>query len=548
MKEPQTAIPMNLSTVDVPAGVAPETKHVSTPNQEVASSSARLLEALKWAVSFPAMLGMFLIGRIFYEARNFVVDPDVWWHIKVGQDILRSHHWPTTDPYSFTVLGSPWIAYEWLGDVAIGFVAKFGLQALDALLILLGGAIATGLYYYASLCAKNSKAGFASATIVSIFAMENFNLRPQMFGFLFLVITLLVLEHFRQGRPKALWILPPLFLIWINAHGSWIIGLGVILLTLVAGLFNFDVGSVEGVRWTEKQRIQLELALLGSLAMIPLTPYGTQLATYPFMVASSLPLNAENVIEWLPMPFDALLGKLFLAVVVGSFVLQTLYHFKFRLVQWVLCIGGAVMACLHVRFVLLFAPFFCPILAIMLARWLEQYHRDKDKFVLNAVLMAGVAFAMVRYFPTQSQLEHAVETQSPVRAVNFLHSHPVEGPLFNNYRYGGYLIDNLPEHKVFIDGRGDLYEFGGVMGDYVQVVNVRPAAFSVLKFYGIRTVLLQQNEPLAVFLAEHPDWKRIYKDDISVIFVRGDRASTFAGDQGSHKTPSTRSAHEPPAD
>jgi hypothetical protein len=234
-------------------------------------------------------------------------------------------------------------------------------------------------------------------------------------------------------------------------------------------------------------------------------------------------------------------------LIVGAVVLQALYHFKFRLEQWVLCIGGAVMACLHVRFVLLFAPFFCPVLAIMLARWIDQYRRDKDKFVLNTVLIAGVVLAMVRYFPTQSQLERAVELQSPVRAVNFLHSHPVDGPLFNNYRFGGYLVDKLPEHKVFIDGRGDLFEFAGVMGDYLQVINVRPAAFSVLKFYGIRTVLLQQNEPLAVFLAEHPDWKRIYKDDISVIFVRNDRVTALAGGGTSSKPSSTRSAHEPSA-
>jgi hypothetical protein len=547
MSEPQTAIPSNRSTADESADVDLLVDHVSSPKQTAGKSASKLVEALKWAISFPAMLGMFLIGRVFCQERSFVVDPDVWWHIKIGQDILRTHHWPTTDPYSFTVAGTPWIAYDWLGDVSIGFVAKFGLQALDALLILLGGAIATALYYYASLCAKNSKAGFVSAAIVSIFAIGNFNLRPQMFGFLFLVITLIVLEHFRQGRPKALWILPPLFLIWINAHGSWIIGLGVILLTLGAGLFDFSIGSVEGVRWTEEQRIQLELALLGSLAVIPLTPYGAQQATYPFLTALSIPLGVGNITEWLPMPFNTFWGKLFLAVVVVAFVLQTLCHFKFRLQQWILGIGGVVMACVHVRFVLLFSPFFSPILAIMLARWLQPYHREKDKFALNAVLMAGVAFAMAWYFPTRSKLEQAVETQFPVRAVNFLHSHQLQGPLFNNYAYGGYVVGNLPEHKVFIDGRADLYEFEGVMGDYLQVVNFRPAAFSVLKFYGIRMFLLQQDEPLAVVLAEHPDWKQIYKDDTSVIFVRKDATSTLAGEGGS-QTPPARSKHEPPAD
>src|SRR5205814_3407210 len=126
-----------------------------------------------------------------------------------------------------------------------------------------------------------------------------------------------------------------------------IIGLCVILLTLVAGLFDFNIGSVEVVRWTEKQRIHLELALLGSLAVIPLTPYGTELATYPFLTATSVPLAVQNVTEWLPIPFNNMWGKLFLAVIVGTFVLQTLYQLKFRLEQWVLAIGGAVMACLH---------------------------------------------------------------------------------------------------------------------------------------------------------------------------------------------------------
>src|SRR6266436_3096292 len=134
MSEQQTAFPVDCSPVEV----QPDSDRASVslaPALDKSASSSKLLEALKWIFSFPAMLGVALIGRVFYQGRGFSIDPDMWWHIKVGQDIVHNHHWPTSDPYSFTVHGTPWMAYEWLGDVALGFVGRFGLQALDALLI-----------------------------------------------------------------------------------------------------------------------------------------------------------------------------------------------------------------------------------------------------------------------------------------------------------------------------------------------------------------------------------------------------------------------------
>src|SRR5579863_7650328 len=352
--------------------------------------AGRLVELVKWIVSFPVMFGTLFVCYLSYLLREFRVDPDVWWHIKVGQDIARTHHWPTSDPYSFTVHGTPWLAYEWLGDVAIGFVARFGLQALEAMLMGMAALITIAIYCYASLSAKNAKSGFVAAMLVTMFAVANFNLRPQMFGALFLAITLIVLELFQQGRSKALWVLPPLFLPWINTHGSWIVGLGVVVVTLISGLFEFRMGGVESFRWTQRQRIQLELALLGSVAALGVTPYGTRLATYPFMVASSLPLNLQFVEEWFPMPLNESWGKFFLILLVGAVALQTIYQYKFRLQQWVLAFGGVVMACMHVRFVLMFAPFFAPIPAVMFSRWFDEYRPEKDKFALNAVLMTCV--------------------------------------------------------------------------------------------------------------------------------------------------------------
>jgi len=125
MSEQNIALPgIQPSVVTEPITVPSEQPGPSAPctDAPAVSSSLTWLQLLKWAVSFPAMLGMLLVGRIFYEARGFNIDPDMWWHIKVGGDILRTHHWPTIDPYSWTAAGTPWIAYEWLGEIPLYLV------------------------------------------------------------------------------------------------------------------------------------------------------------------------------------------------------------------------------------------------------------------------------------------------------------------------------------------------------------------------------------------------------------------------------------------
>src|SRR5260221_353452 len=279
MSEQQPAIPMNRSSIEVPADVDSVARPASANQPRIANSSSRLAEGLKWAISFPVMLGMFLIGRVFYEGRGFVVDPDIWWHIKVGQDILRTHHWPTVDAYSFAAAGTPWIAYEWLGEIVLALAYRAGgVVSLCIFLMVFGSVILLTLCWLATVRSGNSKAGFIATLFLASLAFASFTLRPQMFGYLFLILTLLVMEKYRQGVSWPLWTLPVIFLAWVNTHGSFIIGIGVVGLYLVAGLFSFQAGSVEAVAWTEKQRIRLETALLLCLAVPPITPYGTQLA------------------------------------------------------------------------------------------------------------------------------------------------------------------------------------------------------------------------------------------------------------------------------
>jgi hypothetical protein len=485
----------------------------------VTATAAASDSFLRRVFSFPAMLGSLLVGAVFFVGRSFVVDPDLWWHIKTGQDILATHRWPTTEPYSFTVAGQPWIAYEWLGEVLLATVNRFGgVRALDVLLIAVGSAILLALYCYATLRSGNSKAGFVSATILLILASPSFTLRPQMIGYLFLILTLIALERFRQGKPRGLWTLPLLFLLWVNIHGSFIIGLGVLFVYWAAGLRAFRLGGIEAYPWTAGDRIRLEFVFLLCLAVLPLTPYGTRVAVYPFDIAFAQPVNVANILEWQPMPFNMPGGKIFLVLVLLFFALEIAFRFKWCLEELALFFFGLTMAVLHVRFLLLFVPFFAPLLATVAARWIPPYERAKDRFALNAILMAVVLAAMFRYLPTTANLQKDVAKVFPVQAVEYLRQHSVPGPMFNTYGFGGYLV--YSGQKVFLDGRGDVFERGGVLSDYLHVSTVKPGALTVLDNYGVRSCVVSRGEPLAVLLAASPHWARIYNDDVSELFVK----------------------------
>ena len=484
----------------------------------------------RWLVSFPAMLGAMLVGASFVVVRAFNVDPDLWWHVKTGELILSTHKWATTDPYSYTTYGAPWMSCEWLGDVLFAAVYRLGgLRGLEALLIVLASAVMLALYGLATLRSGNSKAGFVAAAVLLTLAEVSFNLRPQMLGYLFLILTLIALERFRQGKGWAIWLLPVLFLVWINTHGSWIIGLGVIALYIGCGLVDFHLGSLEARRWARPERLRLETVLMLCLAAIPITPYGTRLAMYPFTVASSLPVSMASIMEWQVMPFNLVGGKIFLALILGFFLAQMVFRFSWPLFEVLLFMFGVAMACVHSRFLLLFVPFFAPFLRRRSRVGIPSY--DPKQRPIPAEFRAdrwesrsrwSITFHLVWISRRRSR------SRFPIHALAYLRDHPVPGPIFNAYNFGGYMI--FSGYKTFIDGRSELFEQTGVLSDYMHITLLKPGAMQVLSGYQVRSCLMERDEPLSTVLAAMPDWQTVYSDPVSVIFVKRDalQASTQA--------------------
>ena len=158
---------------------------------------------------------------------------------------------------------------------------------------------------------------------------------------------------------------------------------------------------------------------------------------------------------------------------------------------------------------------------MILARGIPPYDPAKDKYALNAALMALVVAGILWFFPSRARLESIMEQKWPVRAVAYLRQHPVPRPMYNTYAYGGYLVWQLDgQNKVFIDGRADIYERTGVLADYLTISRLGIAAPSLLDAYGIQSCLIEHDEQLRTLLANSSEWQRVYSDNVGVLFIR----------------------------
>ena len=118
-----------------------------------------------------------------------------------------------------------------------------------------------------------------------------------------LVLLLIVLQRFRQKGHAPLWLIPPLFCLWVNTHGSWLIGMVIFSTVIGAGLFQGEWGFIAAEPWTPSQRNRLLLAWSVSLGALFVNPFGARLVFYPLDLAFRQKLNIEHVAEWVSVNF-----------------------------------------------------------------------------------------------------------------------------------------------------------------------------------------------------------------------------------------------------
>ncbi|HZQ54677.1 MAG TPA: hypothetical protein VFB14_20920 [Bryobacteraceae bacterium] len=485
------------------------------------AATAKERPLVRKVFSFPAMLAVLLVALAMLTIRSRFDDPDLWWHLKTGEIIWNTHSIPRVDAFSFTAGGQPWVAQEWLSELAIYAMWKsgaytglmLGFSVLTTLLLILA-------YVLCSKYSANCKIGFGGALAFWLFSTIGLALRPHMIGYLLLVLELLIL-HLSRSRRQWLFALVPLFSLWVNCHASFFFGLIVLAIVLLcAFLPEIRWGLLVSTPWEPARRNTLAICAALSVAALFLNPIGPRLVTYPLDVFFRQPVNLAAVAEWRPPAPDDLRFWALLLVAGAVLLLPLLRFTALRMEEFLLVSIGFELAVSHQRMLFVFGLLAAPVLCRLAADLWGGYEPDRDRMWLNASLMAVAAIVVVFAFPNTRELKKLVRKSSPVQAVEFLKRSGIPGNLLNEYVYGGYLIWAAPERKVFIDGRADIYEKAGVLSEYEDWIRLRSDPKLFLAKYRIGVCLLSPSAPMTRVVSLLPGWKRVYSDNLAVLFVK----------------------------
>jgi len=462
---------------------------------------------------------MFLLAAVIFGfSVKQIAEPDIWWHLRNAAYVFQQHSFPNVDTYSFGAAGSPWLDHEWLSEIP--FFLGFRAMGLQGILTLYFGALVliySGVYYRSCRTGADCKNATVTTLLAIFLGVVSIGPRMLVFGWLCMVGLLLVLDRF-QRTGKSLWLLPPLFALWVNLHGSWIFGVIVLVLTIASGLVEGECGLVVARRWTSAELKKLLPVLATSLAALFVNPFGYKLVLYPFDFLFRQQSNMRLVSEWQSVDFSTGDGKLALIMIL-ALLAGALFSRRCRRLDEMLLTAFALWAALlHVRFLFFAGLIVAPILAPRL-KLFPPYDRELDKAWLNATIIAAIVGSLILFFPSAAELQQKVDEQYPEAALEFMQRHHLNGRIFNQYMWGGYMEWNAPELKPLIDGRTDIFVYNGVLDDHRKAMMIEKP-FEILDRHKIDYVLLQPKEPLVYLLKHSPAWRMIYADKVAVLYER----------------------------
>ena len=454
-----------------------------------------------------------LIAAIFiYLFSVNEADPDIWGHLKFGQDIFTTLSVPRHDFYSYSSYGANWFNHEWLSELIFYLIFKFAGSIGLVLFKYFMGTVVTFLVcksVYINTKSKYLRIIFIALSLPLIGC--GFTIRPQIFTYVFFTLLLFLIEGYEKNqRTWRLYFIPLIFLFWVNLHGGFIAGLSLFFFYCLYKLFS------------GKKPQLIVIILLLSLAATFINPYGARIWNVIFMAVSK---QKSYITEWRMVEFSAEYKNYFILVsvmilgLVFSRIRRSVYEIFFLLTSFYFSFQ-------HKRHVTLFA-----IVALMylpkhvnsfLGNWLFRLEKMFSQIILDICFICLAAYFILATFNRQKDVfrVEVLQNEYPVDAVSFLKINNIHGNIFCSFDWAQICIRELsPMSKVFLDGRCEIYS-DNLMRDYFDIVSHGKDYKSFLvRFTETDIMLLKRSESLTQALSRDKNWVNVYSTPLTRVFL-----------------------------
>ncbi|MBJ6751052.1 hypothetical protein JFN91_12585 [Geomonas sp. Red421] len=484
-------------------------------------------------------IGDFLFTSIFLLitlnlGQKLLSDGDTGYHIRAGEYMLGTHSIPHQDMFSFLSPPLPWTAHEWLSEVIMALVHQG--WGLSGVVIFFAFLLALSCFLLFRMMQSDDSDILVSLLVVLLVggaAQLHWLARPHVFSLVIMVAWYYILDQYQYQGRNLLFLLPLIMIPWANLHGGFMVGFILLGAYFLGNLLDAFFSQGEG-RGESLPRLRgLGLAILACGAASVVNPYGFHILLFPFQLTSSKDLM-DGVSEFLSPNFHEYYIKYFELLLFVLLATVGLSRYKLNLVEMILILLFTHMSLFSARYIPLFAIIVAPVIARRLTRVLRESDSGFARFVkqrsrniaaiddcTTGYLWPLAAVAAVVIMVHSGRITFQFDPKiKPMAAIEFLKRERIPGNMFNNDEFGDCLIYGAaPAYKVFIDGRLDMYG-AERLKEYFKVTAFQPGWEKILEKYQISWIIFPADATLSRHLLIHPDWKLIYADEVTNIFVR----------------------------
>lgn len=488
----------------------------------------------------------FFFVIVLVRATQPLLDGDVWWHLRAGETVLRELSVPATNTWTIAGAGMPWISQDWLSNVGMALLVDLGgpwgftwaSLAFGVIVVIAFG------FLWDAVRRRNPATTTVGRVLCLgaglVVAAPVLGVRVQTVDLLMIAVTVWLLwGYIADRRTRWLAAMPVLTVAWANLHAGWpllfALGGAVVVGEIIDRAAARRIGPHPPLG--RGQIVRLAGALAACVPALLLNPSGARLLAYPFATAG-IEAHRDFLFEWSPPDVSTFPGQalvVYLALLILPMLAAATRHLRSSDLLW---LGGlSVLSLSAIRFIIAIGPIGAAIAAVALAstlsrpRWpaaarlmqlLDRRPRTARLGVLNlglaiALGVIGVGIAVARVTPTQQ--DAAIQEAMPTGAVEFLARSRPASRIFNVYAWGGFIGRELPESRVYIDGRSDIYGDAPIR-EYAEAISLQRDPFEILRRDKIDTVLFWPDTAFSSALDESRGWDRVYDDGQAAIWFR----------------------------